>query len=663
MCHNDCRRVNARIPVCATAGMPLSFIMGENMKKAALAVLAIASLFMSVLVTSASPATAQGEESTITILHNNDGESHLLPNEEDGYPGVARFVTVLKELQAESDATLTLTSGDNFLASKEFSAAKNNGVPYYDAIALSGLYDAMALGNHDFDFGPDITAAFISSFDPPVPFLSANADFSGEKGLSELESKGLIARSTVVETAAGPVGVIGAITPRLPNISSPRNVVISPDVVEAINAEAAALEAEGVNRIVLVSHLQGLHQDRETVPQLEGVDVVIAGGGDELLKNEGDTCMPEEEAAAAYPSSIGDIPVVTGPGGYRCIGALTVSFDADGNVTSYEGRAIGVGMDVEPDAEVQAAVIKPLTEALEGLSTNVLATSEVDLDGRRSSVRTMSANEGSLLSDALLYEGQSRAESFGAPVPQVAIQNGGGIRNDAVIPAGEITEADTFDIAPFGNFVVTVEVPRERFKELLENAVSGMPEAEGRFAQPAGFTMDVNPNNPGREINHEGECELTGDEGSRVVNVVLDDGTEIVREGEVVPGDPVNLATIDFLAKGGDCYPLGDLEFTRMGTSYQQALANYVTGPLAGNINASDYAQDASRIRLVGGTGGAEAAEAATEEATEEAATEEATEEADESLARTGSETALMLIIGMSVVAGGALVLNESRKY
>ena len=71
--------------------------------------------------------------------------------------------------------------------------------------------------------------------------------------------------------------------------------------------------------------------------------------------------------------------------------------------------------------------------------------------------------------------------------------------------------------------------------------------------------------------------------------MTLDDGTAIVRDGAVVPGDPVVLATIDFLANGGDCYPLADIEFTKLGVSYQQALADYIAKDLGGTITAADY--------------------------------------------------------------------------
>ena len=612
------------------------------MKRAAVLVSVISAVLMMATLVFPAGATAQ-DGTTITILHNNDGESNLLPSDDD--PGIARFVARLKQLQADApgDGVVTLTSGDNFLASKEFSAEVANGVPYYDSVALSGLYDAMALGNHDFDFGPDTAAEFVSGFEPAIPFLSSNADFSGEPALQALVDEGRIAASAVIETDGGSVGVIGAITPRLPNISSPRNVVISSDVAAAVNAEVEALEAAGVNKIILISHLQGLTQDRELVPQLNGVDVVIAGGGDELLKNEGDTCLPDEEAAADYPLFIGDTPVVTGPGGYRCIGQLDVTFDADGVVTGINGSAHGIG-DIDPDADVQAAVVEPLTADLADLAGTIVGSSDVALDGQRSSVRTMSANEGSLLADALLSAGQQLAPVFGAPVPNVAIQNGGGIRNDAVIPAGDISLADTFDIAPFPNFVVTMEVPRERFKELLENAVSGLPDAEGRFAQIAGFTMNVNVANPGRDIDHEGDCGLIGDPGSRVTDVTLSDGTVIVQGGAVVAGDPVVLATADFLARGGDCYPLGDIEFARVGTSYQRALADHISNELGGTVSAADYPEADTRITIVdeavGGTGGG------TEE-----------------LPTTGATTAPLVIAGSAILAAGALFAREARRF
>ena len=561
-----------------------------------LAFFAVLAMLVGILVSVPVSAGAQDADDgfVITILHNNDGESKLLPDEGSD-PGVARFVALMRQLQATAagEAVVTLTSGDNFLASQEFGVSLAREGPLYDSVALSGVYDAMALGNHDFDMGPEVTARFIEGFEPAIPFLSANLDFSAEPELQALADEGLLAASTVIEKGDRRVGVIGAVTPMLPNISSPRNVAVSP-VLPAVLAEVESLEAQGVNVIVLVSHLQDVAEEIELVASLAGVDVVIAGGGDDLLRNEGDTCLPDEDAVAPYPIMVADasgtmVPVVTAPGGYRCIGMLDVKFDAAGNVVAADGRSVGVGFDVEPDPDVQANVIEPLSAAVARISSEVIGTSEVELDGRRAMIRTVATNEGNLMADALRAAATNLAEEFGSPVPDVAVQNGGGIRNDSVIQPGEITVGTTWDIAPFRNFVVVGEVPREVFHVLLEQALDRLPGAGGQFAQVSGFTLSYDPSAPAREIARDGDCSLVGNPGGRVQEVVLDDGTVIVTGGQVVPGDPVVLATIDFLVGGGDCYPLTDIEFTKLGVSYQQALANYISRDLGGRITAEDY--------------------------------------------------------------------------
>ena len=136
------------------------------------ALLLALSLVAALIAALAAPAGAQpipvpisADTFTLTILHNNDGESKLLPDEDAGFPGVARFVARMKAMQAEAAGTgagvVTLTSGDNFLASQELNVSLARDGALYDSIALSGLYDAMALGNHDFDLGPEVTARFI----------------------------------------------------------------------------------------------------------------------------------------------------------------------------------------------------------------------------------------------------------------------------------------------------------------------------------------------------------------------------------------------------------------------------------------------------------------------------------------------------------------------
>ena len=247
---------------------------------------------------------------------------------------------------------------------------------------------------------------------------------------------------------------------------------------------------------------------------------------------------------------------------------------------------------VRPDPVVQKLVVEPVAAFLDDLATNVIAQSEVDLDGLRSDVRSVETNEGNLIADALLWQATQLASTYGVPIPDAAFQNGGGIRNDSIIPAGDITELDTFDMVPFPNFVTVIpDIPRDQFKEILENAVSrtqpgDLPGGTGRFAQVAGFTFEYSESGTAQVLDSDGNVIIPG---TRVQYVELNDGIVIVSGGIVQTGDPLNIATIDFLARGGDEYPYRGAPFTSLGVSYQQALLNYIVDELNGLITASDY--------------------------------------------------------------------------
>jgi 5'-nucleotidase len=298
-----------------------------------------------------------------------------------------------------------------------------------------------------------------------------------------------------------------------------------------------------------------------------------------------------------------DVPVVTTSGEYKYLGRLEVQFDDAGEVVEADGGPIRVaGGDqayaLPPDPELEPLVAAPVRAFVDELAKETVGTSEVALEGRRDpGVRTGETNLGDLMADALLFEAKRLATGFGAATPDVAFQNGGGIRNNSLIPAGEITTLDTFDIAPFSNFVAVIEdVPPEHLKELMENAVSQVEQADGRFPQIAGFTMVYDPGGAAQVQNEDGGVETPG---ARVKELRLADGTLIVQDGAIVDGAPaLAIATIDFLARGGDQYPFQDKAFTTLGVSYQQALANYIEDGLGGVISTADYPEGgAGRIR------------------------------------------------------------------
>lgn len=552
----------------------------------------------------------------LTVLHTNDTESKLLypSSSQQAYGGAARFKTKADQLRAAADAeggVVMVSSGDNYLAGPEFNASLSlpAGSRFYDSIALQAIgYDAICLGNHDFDFGPEVLADFIEGFTDGTRFLSSNLDFSAEPSLNALFASGRIAKRTTSVVDGVTVGFVGATTPDLPFISSPGDVVVDPNFAVAIQAEVDALTAAGVRHIIVMTHLQGISVERALASALRDVDVLVAGGGDELLWNAGQLLVPDDAIDAngdgvpdvrygAYPLYETDatgrqLPIITTRGDYRYVGRCVLDFDANGVVLSVDPTSGPVRVastaqadGVVEDAAVKAAVTDPVAASVAGLAANVIATSEVALDGRTSTIRAQETNEGNLCADSLLWNARELAKGEGLPRPVVAFQNGGGIRNNSILPAGNFTELNTFQFLPFSNFVAIIPaLPISTFKALLENAVSrvqppvGFPSSgNGRFAQVAGFRFTYS---------------TAANPGSRVIDVVLDDGTVLVEDGVVLdPKSTIAAATIDFLCRGGDEYPLSGLAFEAIGVSYQQALFNYVVASngLNGLISAADY--------------------------------------------------------------------------
>jgi len=491
----------------------------------------------------------------LTILHNNDAESQLLsaPGAED-FGGAARFVTKVREERWKARfkgcsrmaprhgkhgwsrldrGVVTLSSGDNFLAGPEFNASLAKGVPFYDSTFVTAVgYDALAIGNHEFDFGPDILADFISGVNRSAVFLSANLDFALEPRLKKLEKWGRIAKSIVVRSGGERIGIVGATTETLNLISSPRNTKINA-VLPAVQAEIDKLTRAGVKIIVLISHLQGIEADLALIPELRKVDIVIAGGGDELLIN---SCAPAHivptDAGAGCPfgpyplvatNKDGQrVPVVTTAGDLKYLGRLEVLFDHKGQVLNFGGDALRVAGGNNPDAvkpnkPIQKQVVEPVQASIDALAANIIATSEVALEGRREpGVRTQETNLGNLVADALLYQVNESAPGLGLPLAHVALQNGGGIRNNNLIPAGNITELNTFDILPFSNFAAIVpNISPAQFKQILERTYSGLPAAAGQFAQISGFSVVVDPNRTAQVLDADGNIVVPGSECSR----------------------------------------------------------------------------------------------------------------------------------------------------
>jgi 5'-nucleotidase/UDP-sugar diphosphatase len=554
----------------------------------------------------------------LTVLHNNDGESKLL-NAGTGnlanFGGVSRFKTVLDTLRAQSGAmnipAIMLASGDNTLAGPDFFLSQQlpYGTPFYDVVAMNSFdYDAICIGNHDFDFGPDLLARIIRDFNPlpQAPWLCANANFSAEDSLQILVNSGRIAPNTVLNINGTLVGVVGAITPRLPYISSPRGVVIDTNVANVVQSQVDNLTSNGVKIIILISHLQSIKEDSILCRRLTGVDVMVGGGGSEVLANSGDLLVPGDVVYGSYPYYVPNAnsintPLITTEGAYKYVGRMICEFDNMGNLTSIDTASgpVRVAGGANPDSVTRNAqlvndVDVPVQAGLAGLAQNIIAQSNVALDGRRTQVRTQETNLGDVIADAFLWKATMLAPQFGQPIPDIALQNGGGIRNNSIIQPGNLSELTTFSVLPFANFLCIVpNVPRTQVKEILENAISNFAQVDGRFAQVAGLQVEYNLQGQRQIVDNSGNVITPG---TRVRNAYITNGNNgigipIVQNGNVVPGPALNIATIDFLANGGDQYPFRGIPFGVLGVSYQGAFADYLENGLNGVVSSAQYPQ------------------------------------------------------------------------
>lgn len=616
---------------------------------------------------------------SLSLLHNNDGESSLLPIQ---YPldpknfpvltataqldvgSAAAFESVMDREIADAysrrHAVVGLYAGDAFLASSTLQCSLDDPEGrFFDAVAQRQMpFDAHVLGNHEFDFGPDLLERFIRQFALNgvlvQPFATANLGFSGEPGFADLLAEDgiylgyttngkVIARSAIVtdKRTGQRFGLVGVITEELPNISTPRGVTTT-DTIEAtaqvVQAEINRLRATyNVQKIIMGSQLQAVVNDIELVERLRGVDIAVAGGGDELLVNSSLTTtvqlLPGEAQAiqGEYPTTVEDaegrtVYVVTTAGNYKYVGRLDVEFNDLGEVTrvisdtSYPrpviptsdlATTLSLTNTVTPDPAIVSSVNEPLNACLAARAVPIIG-SEVPLDVSRDTVRRLESNAGNLVTDAYLdtYAELAAVNQLPPPGPSnpvIAIQNGGGIRQNAgnVIPKqvpGTISRLDTQNVLAFlTNLVSAVQnVTPDDLKAIFERSASELdptrspPPTPGGFMQIAGITVTYDLSRTPMTILPNGTITVPGD---RVVELTLSDGTPIVRNGEVVAGAPeVTLVTNNFTAGGGDNYPMLRnnpdkkqlLNAEGIALTYEQAWVDYMLEFPVKTINGLD---------------------------------------------------------------------------
>jgi 2',3'-cyclic-nucleotide 2'-phosphodiesterase (5'-nucleotidase family) len=518
-------------------------------------------------------------------------------------------------------------------------------------------FDASAVGNHEFDAGSSAFADLVErdqrtenedgTDDGPTgdryegllfPYLSANLDFdnsalggfattevinagSNQAAAGENLGRNTIAPAAIFDVNGEQVAVIGATTPIIDTISSPDGVEIrgggglraypTTDAEIDLVTDALAAEiqpvidevvAQGIDKIVMLTHLQQSSMEISLVSKLTDVDVIVAGGSGDTLFDVGNTETATDDVYSATNASGDPAFVVSVEDDYSRVGQLDLSFDDDGAASITVARGIETTDEnvelVGGDKTVgRAAALQDVWNNLNlqigNSDSRVIGYTDTFLVGDRPWVRQEETTLGNLSADAQLWYVRQQP---GQDDIHVSLKNGGGIRANVGVPndqsanpinyeppaerteavdgydkpAGAISELDNQTVLRFDNNLVRVETTAAGLRRLIEHGVSASTSdasgeatsAPGQFPQVAGmrFTFssvenaDFNSSEDGQQIVRD--LVIVNDDGL-VIDVVVQDGE--------LQGDPdrrVNMVTNEFLAGGfgfrGDSYPFID---------------------------------------------------------------------------------------------------------
>ena len=465
----------------------------------------------------------------LNILHINDFHSRVEEiNKFDStcseketaaqecFGGAARLKTAFEQRRSALSGknVLSLNAGDNFQGSLFYSTLK--GKAELDMMNVIG-FDAMTVGNHEFDDGETAILPFLEGAKFPV--LGANVKANAQSTLGDR-----IKPSTVVEIGGQKIGIIGVVTTDTMEIANPGpNVTIDSDVA-AIEAEVAKLKGEGINKIIALTHV-GYKRDLDVLAKIADIDVIVGGHSHTLLSNT------DTKAEGPYPTLVDNpggykVPVVTAGAYSKYLGDVVVTFDDNGVVKSATGNPILIDKTFEPDQAV-AAQVAELAKPIDELRKKVIGQSSDKIEGDRTVCRVKECSMGNLVADAMLDAAKGQGMVM-------AIINGGGLR--ASIASGDVTQGDVISVLPFQNTLATFQLSGADIVKALENGVSQIDDGAGRFPQVAGLKFSFDKSKPA---------------GSKVSDVQVKEGANFVA---IDPAKTYGVVSNNFMRAGGDGY-------------------------------------------------------------------------------------------------------------
>ena len=487
------------------------------------------------------PAAAQAARG-VSILHVNDFHSRHEPvaratgaacrADAPCLGGSARLAGGIAAARAEAiaagRAVVAVDAGDQFMGSLFYT--HHRGAAELAVMKAWGC-EAMTLGNHEFDNGPEVLARIAQGADFPI--VSANIDTRAEPLL-----EGRIRPWWETTKGGARIAFVGLTTPETPVLSSPGRNLRFTDPAEALARALAAIRAGGPATVVVLSHL-GIGADRRLAQQVAGIDAIVGGHSHTLL-------APEPEAEGPAPLLVDGRDravriVQTGAFG-RFMGRLDLDLAADGRIAAHAGAPLPLGPAVAEDPRV-AALVRDFAAPLEQTRRRVVGSLPAELPNAH--CRAGECLIGNVIAEAMLAR---------IPGAEIAITNGGGIR--AGLPAGQVTYGDVLTVLPFGN---TIAVMGLRGADVLAALENGLSQGQaGRFPQVAGLRFAWDPAAPA---------------GSRVRQV------EVAQGRAFAPLDPTRVyrvLTNDFMRRGGDGYTM----------FRDRALDPYDTGPVLDEVVA-----------------------------------------------------------------------------
>lgn len=507
--------------------------------------------------------------SKLVILHTND--THGFDFFEDrkdgtGFLGIGAIAGLKKDLETKGYEVLLLDAGD---CSQDNMLVNFSEGLFAFKLYNMAKYDAICLGNHEFDYGQDILLRNMK--EAAFPVLSSNIIVTAT-GLP------FTITSAIIKKGENTIGIVGFTTPNTINSTAKGNVeglefFKEEKLYECARTEIQKLKDNGCDLIIGLGHMGseeaniGFRSD-DILLNTDGFDIFI-DGHDHVVKNRrvNGTLLVE---AGSYTMNAGFIEYKDG----TFVENMKTFDEIKGKYGSKE-------IDKAITAELQA---------IEKYYGKIIGKSDVLLDASREpGLRTREMALGDLTADAMLWQANEALKLSGKKV-HLAIINGGGIRHN--IEKGDIKISTIMDVLPYPNQLNVITLKGEKILEMLECATQLTPKAMGGFPQVSGVRFKIDTSVPYLKGDKYADSEYFAPlkPGSRV-SIEEIDGKPFEKN------KMYNLVVTDFQLKGGDTYSaLYEKSILQsrvvIGYTIFDALLNYIQTELNGNVNAEYQAPD-----------------------------------------------------------------------